>query len=136
MNYVLLHSYPNYIEAHIARAALDNAGIPCWLKDEHTVTIDPILTQAIGGIKLMVPDHLAEEAFRLLFELQQQNKKENYCPACGSENTEYVSTPRKPMNWISALSTFIMGDYAIATEKMMHCFDCGHEFKLRQDEKN
>ena len=29
-------------------------GIRCWLKDENTVTIDPILTNAIGGIKVMV----------------------------------------------------------------------------------
>ncbi len=32
----------------------EEEGINCWLKDENTVTIDPILTNAIGGIKLMV----------------------------------------------------------------------------------
>ena len=54
MNFVLLQSYDNYISAHIAMGRLEEDGINCWLKDENTVTINPILTNAIGGIKLMV----------------------------------------------------------------------------------
>ena len=54
MNFVLLQSYDNYVSAHIAMGRLEEDGINCWLKDENTVTIDPILSNAIGGIKLMV----------------------------------------------------------------------------------
>ena len=54
MEFILLNSYGNYVEAHIAKGVLEEEGIVCWLKDENTVTIDPILTNAVGGIKLMV----------------------------------------------------------------------------------
>ena len=42
--YILLNAYNNYVDAHIARGVLEEEGINCWLKDENTLTIDPILT--------------------------------------------------------------------------------------------
>ena len=51
MDFVILNTYSNYVEAHIAKGVLEEQGIESWLKDENTVTIDPILTNAIGGIQ-------------------------------------------------------------------------------------
>ena len=53
--FVLLDSFANYIDAHIVLGRMQEENIQCWLKDENTVTLDPILTNAVGGIKLM--DH-------------------------------------------------------------------------------
>ena len=41
---------------------------------------------------------------------------------------ELVSTPRKAMTWITAISTFFLGDYALTVEKVYHCFNCNNEF--------
>ncbi|MBC7874559.1 MAG: DUF2007 domain-containing protein [Ferruginibacter sp.] len=128
MDFVLLNSYSNYIDAHIARGVLEEEGISCWLKDENTVTIDPILTNAVGGIKIMVPKAEAPRAWEILSLLRKEQKKAVICPQCGSDNTELVSTPRKAINWLSAVSTFILGDYALTIDKVNHCFDCKHEF--------
>ncbi|MBM3416055.1 MAG: DUF2007 domain-containing protein [Bacteroidetes bacterium] len=133
MNFVLLKSYPNYVEAHIAKGVLEEAGIGSWLKDENTVTIDPILTNAVGGIKLMVSKDEAQKALDILNTLRREQKAAVTCPKCGSHNTELVSTPRKAMNWVSALVTFFLGSYAIATDNVNHCFDCGHEFPGQAD---
>lgn len=128
MEWVLLNAYPNYVEAHIAKGVLEENEIPSWLKDENTITIDPILTNAVGGIKLMVEKENAQRAWEILEGLRNEQKALLACPQCGSHNVELVSTPRKPMNWISAITTFFIGDYAIATDKVNHCFDCGNEF--------
>ena len=72
MDFVLLNTYLNYIDAHIARGVLEEQGINCWLKDENTVTIDPILTNAVGGIKLMVEKESAERAFKIFQNLRQE----------------------------------------------------------------
>jgi DNA-directed RNA polymerase subunit RPC12/RpoP len=128
MTFVPVWSYDNYIPAHIAQGRLKEEGITCWLKDENTVTIDPILSNAIGGIKLMVPEMDAKRAWELLNGLQQEHKKTITCPECGSHNMELVSTPRKAMNWLSAVTTFFLGDYALTTDKVYHCFDCKKEF--------
>ncbi|MBI5372823.1 MAG: DUF2007 domain-containing protein [Sphingobacteriales bacterium] len=128
MEYILINSYPNYVEAHIARGVLEEEGIHCWLRDENTVTIDPILTNAVGGIKLMVEKSQAQRAANLLADLRKEHKASVACPQCGSHNIEQVSTPRKAINWLSSLLTFFLGDYAMAIDKVNHCFDCGHEF--------
>lgn len=132
MEYVLLNSYANYVAAHIARGVLEEEGINCWLKDENTITIDPILTNAVGGIKLMVAKEQAQRAWELLEKIRRENKASLACPKCNSHNVELVSTPRKAMNWLSSFVTFFLGDYAIAVDKVNHCFDCGHEFAVEE----
>jgi DNA-directed RNA polymerase subunit RPC12/RpoP len=129
MNFVLLQSYDNYVSAHIAMGRLEEDGINCWLKDENTVTIDPILSNAIGGIKLMVESTQAERAAGILKEIELQHKATIICPRCGSHNIELVSTPRKPSNWIMAVFGFIFTNYALSVEKVNHCFNCGKEFE-------
>jgi hypothetical protein len=45
---------------------LQDSGINCHLKDEYTITIDPFLSPALGGIKVMVADSQLERALELL----------------------------------------------------------------------
>jgi hypothetical protein len=45
---------------------MEEEGISCWLKDENTVTLNPIWTQAVGGIKLMVAATQVERAREIL----------------------------------------------------------------------
>ena len=69
MEFIILNSYNNYIEAHIAKAVLEEHSIHCWLKDENTITIDPILTNAVGGIKIMIAKEDAQKALEILNQL-------------------------------------------------------------------
>ena len=57
MDFILLQSFSNYIDAHILFGRLSEAGINCWLKDENLVTINPLWANAAGGIKLMVAEN-------------------------------------------------------------------------------
>ena len=107
---------------------LEEDGINCWLKDENTATINPILSNAIGGIKLMVETTQAERAKTILKDLELQYKASVTCPRCGSHNIELVNTPRKPANWITAIFGFLFANYALPLEKVNHCFNCGEEF--------
>ena len=52
MELVTVRTFNNYISANILLAKLRNGGIECYLKDEYTVTMDPFLTNAVGGIKV------------------------------------------------------------------------------------
>ena len=66
MKFVLLCSFDNYIPAHIAQGRLKEEFINCYLQDEYSVTIDPFLSNAIGGIKLMVAETQLERAREIL----------------------------------------------------------------------
>lgn len=129
MNYIPIRSFDNYVSAHIALGRLEEDGIQCWLKDENTVTIDPILTHAVGGIKLMVAGLQAERAAGILRTLENATKEQNRCPRCGSLNVEEVSTPRKASNWFSVIIGFFITSYAIPVTKVYHCFNCRNEYQ-------
>ena len=64
MKLVTLRSFDNYFTANITLTKLHADGIECYLKDENTVTIDPMLSNAIGGIKLVVKNE--DEAIRYI----------------------------------------------------------------------
>ena len=68
MDFIQVRSYDNYIYAHIVLSMLQDSGINCHLKDEYTITIDPFLSPALGGIKLMVAGPQLERALELLAE--------------------------------------------------------------------
>lgn len=132
MGFIKIYAFDNYIDANLRLMQMQNEGINCWLKDENTVTIDPIISNAIGGIKLMVEESQKEEALSLLRTLMNKEKEGHACPSCNSLNVEYIVTNRKPSNWLIALFTFAFGDYAMGAKKVYHCFNCGHEFDLEE----
>ncbi len=66
MKFAVVATYDNYIEAHLAMGMLEDVDIRCWLKDENAVTISPFISNAVGGIKLMVTEPQVERALRTL----------------------------------------------------------------------
>ena len=58
---------------------LDAQGIQTFLSNEINAQVDPLLSNALGGVQLMVPDEQAEQAIALLrengFELGNQVKE-------------------------------------------------------------
>jgi Putative prokaryotic signal transducing protein len=73
MNFIQIRAFDNYISAHIVMNMLLDDGINCHLKDEYTLTIDPLLSPALGGIKLMVADSQVERALELLAGTESNN---------------------------------------------------------------
>jgi hypothetical protein len=71
MEFVELRSFYNYIYAHIALSMLQDAGINCHLKNEYTITLDPFLSPALGGMKLMVHSSQAQRALELLRQTER-----------------------------------------------------------------
>jgi hypothetical protein len=130
MDFIPIAVFENYIDAHIAMGQLEESGIECWLKDENTVTMDPILTQAVGGIKLMVAANDVPDAMTLLSAYRNSREKIS-CPSCGSDNVEVVTTPRKMSNWLGAFVGMFLGSYALGVDKVYHCFDCGAETEMQ-----
>jgi hypothetical protein len=53
-------------EAHALRMRLEEAGIRVFLADEFTVTMDWLLSNAIGGIKVQVSEHDLERVREIL----------------------------------------------------------------------
>ena len=130
MKSILLASFDNYIEAHLVLGRLQQDGIDCWLQDENTVTINPIFSGVVGGIKLMVTSDQYAKALQLQEEFAEELKKTYRCPNCGSSEIAYVAQGKKVKNWISSIVTWLLGSYAIPIEKTWHCYTCSEDFPL------
>lgn len=134
MNFIPVKTFDSYVTANIWLGKLQDAGVRCYLKDEYTVTIDPVLTNAIGGIKLCVDELQLDECRQLIDAFEQQGRQRQQCPSCGSLDVQYISRPG-PTNWITALLSWLIGSYAVGANKVYHCFHCGKEFDEIQNEE-
>lgn len=122
LDLITIRSYDNYFSAHIGLTRLESEGVSGFLRDEQTVTIDPILTNAIGGIKLQVRREDAEDALRILEAIDQDKK----CPQCQSAG--FIQVPKRSVaNWVTGILTWLGGSLAIAPDQVYRCDRCGYE---------
>ncbi len=126
MELVVVRTFNNYFSANILLTKLRDAGIQCYLKDEHTVTMDPLLTNAVGGIKLVINKEDEDEVITLIKHFDEQYRRNAVCPKCGSHDIELVPK-RSPANMITAILSWIFSDYAVSAENVYQCGACGFE---------
>ena len=125
MQFVQIRSFDNYIEANMVLGMLQEQGINCHLKDEHTITIDPLLSPAIGGMKLMVYESQVQRAKEILREAETAYIKTIACTKCGEKKLVVKEYVAKPKNFFDALkSQILMGDTAPVI-KYFVCEKCG-----------
>jgi len=80
-------------EAHILRARLESEDIPAVVADEHLVTANWFLSNAVGGVRVRVPQLYAEQAYIIVkgIELGSYNITDDeeedvrLCPKCRSD---------------------------------------------------
>jgi predicted Zn-ribbon and HTH transcriptional regulator len=129
MYFVELRSFDNYIEANIVLNMLRSFYIDCHLKDEHTVTIDPLLSPALGGMKLMVHPAHVEQAWDLLDKAEERYLKAIACPICKAHALTTVSITKKHKCKLAALASMLLNGQSVEISKLYKCTACGYDFK-------
>ncbi|EDP98523.1 DUF2007 domain-containing protein [Kordia algicida OT-1] len=116
-------SFEYTAEAQVMKGKFMSHGIEVFLKDEHTIDVDPLVSHAIGGVKLQVHLQDKEAAIELYNELREYEVDRRgsriICSACGG-NRVLVAPPRK--NLLYLLFPFF-------EPKRYLCNDCGEIFK-------
>ncbi len=98
---VTISRYSMPYEAQIAKSRLDTEGIPAFIADEHTINMQWLYSNALGGVRLQVPEPYVETALALLAEDREQDLTDQVaceseaCPACGSTATEFFQIGRR-----------------------------------------
>ena len=128
MEIAVIRTFDNYFLANILLTKLRHAGIECYLKDEYTVTIDPLLSNAIGGIKLVVKKRNEVEARKMLQLFDNEYRNNITCPQCGSHDVLLVPK-QSPENFIAAIASWLFSAYAVSAENVYKCSTCGNESK-------
>lgn len=95
-------------EAHVLKSKLDAENIPTILQDESTVDADPLISQAIGGVKLQVLSKDLEKAAAIYNDIRPYKKdelgNEIHCPNCNS--TKILAAPSQRKNIFFMLFPF------------------------------
>ena len=134
MKYISIRAYDNYIKANLERALLEEAGINCHIKDEFTVTIDPLLSPALGGMKLMVEEEHVEKALALLQDSDRLFLKSVPCPRCKHPSLEFITTTTSFDTWAGKIKSLLLNGQEQHVRQFYRCSNCGHEMEELPDE--
>jgi len=132
--WVKVASFSQPFEAHLARGKLEGEGIPCVMSDEYLVRVDWFLSNAIGGVKLMVP--LAELAHArdvlrpeprlvVVAEAGTPADGEMICPRCRSYDVYYSRYSRRAAGFFILLLGFLIP----WKDRRWSCTQCGYQWK-------
>jgi len=91
---VIVGRYRDLLTATVAKSVLDSSGIESFLTDDSLLRLYGLVSNALGGVKLLVRGEDAEEAKKLLeaqapekFEVEGVGEYEQpKCPKCGSRD--------------------------------------------------
>jgi predicted Zn-ribbon and HTH transcriptional regulator len=108
---------------------LQASDVNCHLKDEHLATINPILSPAVGGMKLMVHPAHVEKAWDLIDSAEAQYLKNVPCPVCKSHKLTSVSVMRKHKCKLAAIASMVLNGHSVEITKYYQCGSCGYDFK-------
>lgn len=131
-------TYTTAPEAYIAQGLLSQRNIPSFVLHEHHVWANWMLSQALGGVKLQVPDPFFDEARAVLFtatagdsepesesELFGDGEQAACCPSCGSSQLVEQKRSRR-----AALIALIMLHLPLPySGRGVVCGECGHHWR-------
>ncbi len=118
-------------EALVTLGKLESADIPAELYDDNMVRIDWMYSNAIGGIRLQVPEAHLDDAQAILaapiqptLEVETADGIESFaqprCPRCGSLNIERLDRNRD----LRYVAIFLFPVPIPPGDEIWHCADC------------
>jgi len=137
-HWVEIASFSQPVEAHLARTKLESEGITCVVRDEYLIRVNWLLSNAVGGVKLMVPTWEAERAREILrpkprlvevadIEGSHGPDGELICPHCRSFDVYYHRFNRR----VAGLAWLFFGFIVPWRSDKWVCMQCGYEWKER-----
>jgi len=138
---IKIATYDDPILAHLARNQLQAAGVQAFLEGEHHVAMDWLISNAVGGIKLLVATDSRDEAIQILEQFHKTDavppSEANYsnssdgahcCPECSSLDTYREKLRRK----LIFLSLLFLGIPLPFFSRRIICDACGHKWFSKQ----
>lgn len=122
-------------EAQIIKGRLEAEGIKVFLSDHITIDTDPLVSNAIGGVKLKVLSYQAEEAELILESIKKYSVDDEgdkiVCPSCATQEIKLYSTVKDVKSFVSFILGFLFGTLPFYTKHKYRCESCKTEFDLK-----
>ncbi|GAA4233744.1 hypothetical protein GCM10022291_11580 [Postechiella marina] len=122
-------------EAQIIKGRLEAEGIQVFLSDNITIDTDPLVSHAIGGVKLKVLAQDALKAQHILESIKKYSVDNNgntiNCPKCNSKNIELFSTIKDAKSLFWFIFGVLFSSLPFYTKHKYRCEACNTEFDLK-----
>lgn len=124
--------YQYTTEALLFKGKLESEGIEVFLQDENTINTDPLLSNAIGGVKLLVRKEDVMFAKQILNSIPDYSVDEHgdllKCPKCGEQKIDYLTSVTDFKSLISFIFGLLLNIFPFYTKYKYRCENCNFEF--------
>ncbi len=131
----IIATYQYSTEAQIVKGRLEAEGIQVFLSDNLTIDTDPLVSNAIGGVKLKVLATDALKAQHILNSIKKYavDNEGNIisCPNCKSGNVALFSTIKDAKSLFWFIFGVLFTALPMYTRHKYRCEKCKIEFDLR-----
>ncbi|MDQ3290823.1 MAG: DUF2007 domain-containing protein [Bacteroidota bacterium] len=132
---ITIATFPDAVKAQIMRGRLEAEGIPAFIADEHTLTNQPYLYMAYGGVRLQVTEIDRDKALAIIKTQNPFSDLEtmpdllsDQCPNCHSNKVEEVSTRNRSI--LTFLRTLLTTGTDEIKVRRFKCQNCGYNWVL------
>ena len=134
--FIKIGSYQYSSEAIIIKGKLESEGIEVFMADNFTIDTDPLVSNAIGGVKLYVSTEQFDKAKNVLLEISRYSLNDEgdpvICSKCGSNKVEMGTTVKEGKSLFAFLFGFLIaGGLPVYTKYKYRCENCGNEFEIK-----
>lgn len=122
-------------EAQIIKGRLEADGIQVFLSDHLTIDTDPLVSNAIGGVKLKVRSQDAIKAQHILESIKKYSIDDDgntiNCPNCNSINIQLFSTIKDAKSLFWFIFGVLFSSLPFYTKHKYRCEVCKTEFDIK-----
>ncbi len=114
-------------EAIILKGKIESEGITVFMFDNNTVDTDPLVSNAIGGVKLFVHTENAEKAKIMVAEFNSINQNIS-CPFCNSSNVKNDFEIENLKSLLAYIKSSFLTTFNSSKKNKFYCSNCNSNF--------
>lgn len=131
--FVTLARFQYSSEAHIFRGKLESEGVNVFMADDFTVDVDPLISNAIGGVKLKVFSKDLEKAEKVLKSISKYSLNDDgqpvVCTNCSSQKVNFITTVKSRKSFFCFIVGLLSTSLPFYTKYKYKCEECKTEFE-------
>lgn len=134
--FILVATYQYSSEAIIFKGKLESEGIEVYMRDNHTIDTDPLVSNAIGGVKLFVQSTDELKAREILDSISNYSLDDEgnfiLCPNCNEQKARLLSIVDDAKSFVSMLVSLLFFILPFYVKRKYKCDSCNYEFEIKK----
>ena len=125
-------NYQYSSEAYLFKGKLESEGIEVFLQNENTINTDPLLSNALGGVKIFVNSEDVLKARHILDSIPEYSIDDKgkllSCPNCSSQKINMVTTIKDVKSFMAFIYGLLTLSMPLFSKQKYKCENCNFEF--------